>query len=99
LRFQQLLKIDEVDRLDDWSLFLQTLEEVTEKERNALLDIFTIAAAFDGKISRIETRNIQQAYGEDFPLYQERLLKLTDHLKNGQLNAAAALCAIDFTAG
>jgi len=99
LRFQQLLQIKEVDRLDDWNVFLQTLNEVSEKERNALLDLFTIAAAFDGKISRVETGNIQQAYGKDFPLYRERLLKLTDHLKNGQLNAAAELCAIDFTAG
>jgi len=99
LRFQQLLQIKEVDRLDDWNVFLQTLDEVSEKERNALLDLFTIAAAFDGKISRVETGNIQQAYGKDFPLYRERLLKLTDHLKNGQLNAAAELCAIDFTAG
>ena len=99
LRFQQLLQIKEVDKLDDWNVFLQTLDEVSEKERNALLDLFTIAAAFDGKISRVETGNIQQAYGKDFPLYRERLLKLTDHLKNGQLNAAAELCAIDFTAG
>ena len=99
LRFQELLHIEKVDRLDDWSLFLQTLNEVSVKERNALLDLFTIAAAFDGKISRVETNNIQQAYVQDFPLYQERLLKLTENLRNGQLNAAAALCAIDFTAG
>jgi len=99
LRFQHLLHINKDHRYDDWSLFLQTLKTVSSQERFFLLDLFTVAAAFDGKISRLEAANLKDAYGEYFELYQPRLMKLTEHLKSGQLNAAAELCKIDFKAG
>jgi len=63
------------------------------------LNLFTIAAAFDGRISHLEAENMKEAYGNDFEKYRPRLLKLTDHLKSGRLNAAAAICKIDFTSG
>jgi hypothetical protein len=63
------------------------------------LDLFTIAASFDGKISKLEANNIKAAYGEYYDLYLPRLLQLTAHMKAGRLNAAAALCKIDFIAG
>ncbi len=99
LRFQQLLNINEEHQYDDWELFLGTLNKVNKKERNFLLDVFTIAIAFDGKISHLETDNLRKAYGEDFAVYHPRLLKLTEHLKNGELNAALELCKLDFVAG
>lgn len=99
LRFQQLLNIEEGEKLDDWNLFLKTLETVTPKERNFLLDIFTIAASFDGKISKLESENLRNAFGNEFSLYQPRLMQLTAYLREGRLNAAAALCEIDFVAG
>jgi hypothetical protein len=102
LRFQHLLHTggDKANhRYDDWNTFLVILKSVTEKERNFLLDLFTIAVAFDGKISRLEADNLQTAYGEQYHLYLPRLTQLTEHLRAGRLNAAASLCAIDFTAG
>jgi hypothetical protein len=99
LEFQQLLDISEENRYDDWNLFLQTLEEVNEKERNFLLDLFTVSAAFDGKISALEHDNIKAAYGKDYELYYPRLLKLSDYIKEGKLNAAYKLCRLDFMAG
>ena len=99
LRFQHLLHIEKDHRYDDWKLFLKTLQTVSDKEKFFLLDLFTVAAAFDGKISSLEAANIKDAYGEYFDLYQPRLMKLTDHLRSGQLNAAAELCKIDFEAG
>ena len=99
LRFQHLLHINKDHRYDDWSLFLQTLKTVSQQERFFLLDLFTIAAAFDGKISNLEAANLKDAYGEYFELYRPRLMSLTKYLRSGQLNAAAALCKIDFKAG
>ncbi|MFZ1784486.1 MAG: hypothetical protein WAU23_04740 [Ferruginibacter sp.] len=99
LEFQELLQISEENRYDDWDLFLQTLGKVSEKERNFLLDLFTVSAAFDGKISNLEKENLQAAYGKDFELYYPRLMKLTKHLKEGRLNAAYALCRLDFVVG
>jgi len=99
LRFQHLLHMDKDHRYDDWSLFLEALKAVNERERFVLLNLFTIAAAFDGRISRLETGNMKEAYGNYFDRYQPRLMHLTEHLKAGRLNSAAALCKVDFTVG
>lgn len=99
LRFQHLLHIDKDNRYDNWDLFLESLQKVNEKERNFLLDLFTIAVAFDGKISKLEMEKTRDAYGKDHDLYMPRLLELTNNLKKGRLHAAAALCKLDFTAG
>jgi hypothetical protein len=99
LRFQHLLHIYQDQKYDDWNLFLDTLKKVSEKERDFLLNLFTIAAAFDGKISSLEKNNIKDAYGEHYDLYFPRLVLLTGHIKAGRLHAAAELCKIDFTAG
>jgi hypothetical protein len=99
LRFQDLLHMGDENRLDDWGLFLDTLKKVNEKERNFLLNLLTIAASFDGKISLLESKNIGQAYGAQSSLYLSRLRELTRNLKMGRLHAAAELCKIDFTAG
>jgi hypothetical protein len=99
IRFQQVLQITEENRYDDWQMFLDTLKNVSAKERNFLLDLFTVAAAFDGKLSDLEEENLRAAYQDDYELYYPRLVQLTQHLKDGQLNAALALCQLDFVAG
>lgn len=99
LRFQHLLHINKDHRYDDWNLFLQALKKANQKDRFFLLNLFTIAAAFDGRISRLEVTNMKDAYGEYYEKYQPRLISLTGYLKSGHLNAAAALCKLDFTAG
>ena len=99
IRFQQVMQVDKSDRYDDWNLFLETLQKVSAKERYFLLDLFTISAAFDGKLSHLETENLRAAYGNDYKIYYKRLVALTAHLKNGALNAALALCKLDFEKG
>jgi hypothetical protein len=80
-------------------MFLDTLKKVSEKERYFLLDLFTVSAAFDGKLSQLEEDNLRAAYGNDYALYYPRLLKLTACLKDGRLNESLALCKLDFEAG
>ena len=99
IRFQQILQVTEEDKYDDWNLFLKTLQEVTQKERYFLLDLFTVSAAFDGKLSQLEMENLRAAYGNEYGIYYPRLLELTRCLKDGQLNAALALCKLDMKAG
>ncbi len=99
VRFQQILKISEPDKFDDWNMFLETLQQVSEKERHFLLDLFTVSAAFDGKLSKLEMENLRSVYGKDYDIYQPRLLRLTEELTNGKLNAALAECKLDFKAG
>jgi hypothetical protein len=99
LEFQQLLNLSDENKYDDWNMFLQTLQSVTEQERNFLLDLFTVSVAFDGKVSTLEQDNLKTAYGKDYEIYYPRLLQLTQHLKAGRLNAAYKLCQLDFKAG
>ncbi|MFT3908854.1 MAG: hypothetical protein QM737_05470 [Ferruginibacter sp.] len=99
IRFHQILKIDVADKYDDWNLFLDSLKTVTPKERNFLLDLFTVAAAFDGKLSHLETENLRSAYGADFEIYYPRLLKLTGYLREGKLNAALKESKLNFAVG
>lgn len=99
LRFQELLQIAEEHQYDDWNKFLETLNTVNSRERFFLLDLFTVAIAFDGKVSHLEKENLASAYGKDFELYYPRLIRLTQLLRFGQLNAALTLCKLDFVAG
>jgi hypothetical protein len=99
LRFQHLLHLHKDDRYDDWALFLKALGRVPAGERYFLLNLFTLAAAFDGRISGVEVKNMKDAYGDDYEQYHPRLLELTAALHAGRLNEAAALSKLDFTAG
>jgi hypothetical protein len=97
--FQQELGITNTDRYDDWNLFIETLNKVSIKERYFLLDLFTVAAAFDGRISALEERHLQEAYGNSFEKYIRRLRNLTQYLKEGKYNAALQECSLDFNEG
>jgi hypothetical protein len=99
IRFQQILKIEVADKYDDWNLFLNSLETVSKQERNFLLDLFTVSAAFDGKLSHLEIESLRSAYGADHELYYPRLLKLTEYLRDGKLNAALAESKLNFVKG
>jgi hypothetical protein len=99
IRFQQILKINEPDKYDDWDIFIDTLGKVSEEERNFLLDLFTVSAAFDGRLSNVESENLRSVYGKDYDLYKPRLIRLTANLTNGQLHAALEECKLDFKAG
>ena len=99
IKFQQMLKITEVEQYDNWEMFVSALQNASEPERYFLLDLFTVAAAFDGKLSTIENNNFTQAYGIHTALYTTRLHALTNYLQSGKLHAALAECKLNFTAG
>jgi hypothetical protein len=99
LHFADLLRINEENEYDDWDLFLETLATVPARERYFLLDLFTVAAAFDGKLSKLELENLRSAYQEEYNLYLPRLQKLTQCLRGGRLNEAYGLCRLDYVAG
>lgn len=97
--FQEELNITQPDRYDEWNLFIETLHKVSEKEKYFLLDLFTVAAAFDGRISRLEESHLREAYGTSYPLYIDRLQSLTRYLKTGKYHAALKECKLDFIEG
>ncbi len=99
IRFQQILHISNEDNYDDWSLFMDKLKKVSEKERNFLLDLFTVSAAFDGRLSNQEQESLRRVYGNEYDLFHPRLLQLTHCLQDGKFNEALSLCRLDFKAG
>ena len=99
VHFQKELNIVEPENFDDWSMFLQTLKDVTDEERFFLLDLFTVATAFDGSISSTESKHIKEAYGSSYPKYINRLENLTKHLKQGYFYKALDECHLDFKEG
>jgi hypothetical protein len=99
LRFKELLQIDQPDEFDDWDKFIETLNKVSEQERYLLLDILTISAAFDGRVSKLEKKYLVEAYREHYEVYYKRLTKLTSLLRQGKLQESISLCKIDFTPG
>lgn len=95
MRFKELLGIEEPDNYDDWTIFLQVLDHVNEEERYTILDILAIAAAFDGKISKLERKHLKEAFREHSEVYFRRLEKLTIMLRRGNLQEAIKLCEVD----
>lgn len=112
LKFQNLIKIhqkhakeeeeEEEDLefpLDDWNYFVQIAQNVSEKERNFLLDVVTVAASFDGKFSAEEKCQLRLLYKEEYDVYAKRISQLIQYLQNGRIDEALQLCKLDFESG
>ncbi|OQK15132.1 hypothetical protein AU255_19325 [Methyloprofundus sedimenti] len=99
LRLCDTFKIDENKEYDNWEDFLVVLDEVTTKERYFLLDLLSVAAAFDGHLSKLERHHLPEAFKELTNEYMERTEQLKTLLVNGQLHAAKKLCVLDFNPG
>jgi hypothetical protein len=84
-------EIQSQENLDDWESFLTTLsalETDAPGERALLLNLLAVAAAFDGRISRLETARLGEAFGSESPAYFAWIRKLRDLLLAGRLHAA-----------
>ena len=84
---------------DNWEDFLTVLEQVSPSERYFLLDLLSVAAAFDGQLSRLERYHLPEAFKELTDVYMQRTKQLKTMLINGQLHAAKELCTLDFKPG
>ncbi len=84
---------------DNWADFLTVLEQVSPSERYFLLDLLSVAAAFDGQLSRLERYHLPEAFKELNGVYMQRTQQLKSMLINGQLHAAKELCTLDFKPG
>ncbi len=91
--------IAESEQYDNWDDFLALLQTVNEQERYFILDLLCIAAAFDGRLSRLERLHLPYAFAEHTEVYMQRIEKLKKILLTGQLHQAKALCQLNFTAG
>ena len=99
VKLSETLDIQEECNYDDWGEFLELLTEVSLEEKYFLLDLLSIAAAFDGRLSRLERQYLPEAFGELTEVYMKRIEMLKHLLLTGQLHAAKELCKLDFKPG
>ena len=99
VKLSETLEIQEDSNYDDWDEFLAILEEVSMEEKYFLLDLLSIAAVFDGRLSRLERHYLPEAFGEFTEVYMQRIEILKHLLLTGQLQAAKDLCKLDFQPG
>ncbi|WP_295384943.1 hypothetical protein [uncultured Thiodictyon sp.] len=99
IRFADAFHITEGNEYDNWDDFLSLLNRLSASERLFILDLLSIAAAFDGRVSRLEGRHLPQAFKELTDRYMTRTSQLTQMLVSGQLHAAKALCTLELAAG
>ena len=99
VKLSETLDIQEDSNYDDWDEFLTLLTEVSLEEKYFLLDLLSIAAAFDGRLSGLERQYLPEAFGELTEVYMKRIEMLKQLLLTGQLHAAKELCKLDFKPG
>jgi hypothetical protein len=99
MRMGAVFEINENCEYDNWEDFLAVLGQVKPYERYFLLDLLSVSAAFDGKLSRLERHHLPEAFKEFTDIYMERTGRLTKMLLKGQLHAAKDLCTLDFNPG
>jgi hypothetical protein len=99
LRLSNAFECKEGIDYDNWEDFLTILNQAPDAERYFLLDLVSVCAAFDGRLSRMEQRHLPEAFQDLTDLYMNRVRQLTKMLVSGRLHAAKALCALNFTPG
>ncbi len=99
LRLTTTFNIKEDCEYDNWDDFVSLLDEVSNEERNFLLDLLCVSAAFDGHLSRLEKFHLPLAFKEHTAVYMQRSERLKNCLLNGQLHEAKVLCTLDFEPG
>jgi len=99
LRLIEVFNHKNNQRLDSWDEFVQNCLQLTAKERNFVMDLLSIAAAFDGKISRLEKEKLGEVFMEYTEIYFQRIKRLKHLMLSGRLNEAIGECALDFEPG
>ena len=95
IRLSDAFQIKEGREYDRWDGFIALLSQVTASERRFLLDLLSVAAAFDGQVSRLERYHLPEAFKDLTDHYMSRTNQLTQLLVSGQLHAAKALCTFE----
>ena len=99
IRLSNTFEIKENSEYDNWEDFLTLLDQVSEPERDFLLDLLSVSAAFDGQLSRMERHHLPEAFKDLTDIYMHRTIQLKNMLISGQLHAAKEFCTLDFSPG
>ena len=92
MRLSKILDVEEKHDYADWQYLLRILDQVSEEERECLHILLCIAAAFDGKLSKMERLHLPEAFGEKNKSYMAFIKQLSTMIMRGELHAVTQVC-------
>jgi len=99
LRLSDAFPADDAADYGNYDAFLALLAQLSSSERALILDLLCVAAAFDGRLSKLEREKLPHAFGVHWPTYEARIIRLRDHLRAGRLHAAIREAQLDTEVG
>jgi len=91
VRLSQNLKVDHEDDYDNWELFIKEFKFLDQKEKDFILALVAIVAAFDGKLSKEEKLFLPKVFQDKTDIYFEKIEEIIDLLEDGALHKVALL--------
>lgn len=85
---QQVYELPEERLLDSWPDFLENLHLLTDEEKGLALNMLTLAAAMDGRMSPDEKQWLPQAFGSEARHYLKIIQKIRKRMILGQIEGA-----------
>ncbi len=92
MRLRKVINVEENSNYADWKTLLKILDKVTDEERECLCILLCIAAAFDGKLSKMERLHLPEAFGENNKAYMDFINQLSTMIIRGELRAVTQVC-------
>ena len=92
MRLSKIINAEEKSNYADWKTLLNILDKVNDEERERLRILLCIAAAFDGKLSKMERLHLPKAFGKDSEAYMDFINQLSTMIIRGELHAVTQVC-------
>jgi hypothetical protein len=92
MRLNKVITVEENSNYADWKTLLNILDKVTNEERECLRILLCIAAAFDGKLSKMERLHLPEAFGKNNKAYMDFINQLSTMIIRGELHAVTQVC-------
>ncbi|MDH5655699.1 MAG: hypothetical protein OEZ34_07320 [Spirochaetia bacterium] len=92
IRLLDVIEYDRSENLDDWDQFVKNFHSLTAAEKRLIMDLLSIAAAFDGKFSKLEKEKLSDIFQEYSESYYDKIRNMTGLMYSGQIHRAKEEC-------
>lgn len=99
VRIHEALGKPHIEEPDSWERFVQQLHSLPAGERLYVMDLLAVAAALDGRLSRLEKDRLDEAFAEHTKVYYDRIKKMTCYMRQGRIHSVRQLADLDTVAG
>jgi hypothetical protein len=95
VRVHQLLGEPPIDNPDDWELLIRMMNDLPPGERLYVMDMLAVAAALDGRVSKLEHTRLTEAFQEHTDKYMLRIRALSKALRRGRIQEVRRLADLE----